>query len=89
MDQNPYSLVMNADKNAFSSLPNTTKFQLMTVLAYMWSVVFSLGVGSIMIFGTSVVFHMLILCGTFFTADLFRKARDGDISREAAYKHKD
>ena len=31
MDQNPYSLVMNADKNAFSSLPNTTKFQLMTV----------------------------------------------------------
>lgn len=74
-----YNLVMDADRNAFSSLPRTTKFQLMTVLAYMWSVVFSLGVGSIMVFGTSVIFHLLLIAGTFITADLFYKSREGTI----------
>lgn len=86
MIKNSYNLVMNSDKNAFSSLPKTTKFQLMTVLAYMWSVVFSLGVGSYIIFGTSVVFHMLILTGTFLTADMFYKAREGKLSNSETYK---
>ena len=81
MIKQTYSLVMNADMNAFSSLPRTTKFQLMTILAYMWSIVFGIGVGSITIFGTSVIFHMLLIGGTFITADLFQKARLGTISR--------
>lgn len=86
MMKQTYSIVMNADMNAFSSLPRTTKFQLMSILAYMWSIVFAMGVGSIMTFGTSVIFHMLVLCGTFFTADLFQKARQGTISHRSAFK---
>lgn len=74
-----YNMVMDADQNAFSRLPRAQKFQLMTVLSYMWSVVFALGVGSIFAFGTSVIFHMLLLIGTFITAELFYKSRQGTI----------
>jgi hypothetical protein len=74
-----YNMVMDADQNSFSKLPRAQKFQLMTVLSYMWSIVFSLGVGSIMVFGTSVIFHMLLIVGTFITADLFYKSREGTI----------
>ncbi len=84
-----YDLVMHEDKNAFSALPNIRKFQLMTILAYMWCAIFSLGVGSYVFFGTSVVLHMLVLIGIFFTADIFRKARERSMDHREAYRDRD
>ena len=89
MFKQAYDLVMDEDKNAFSALPKTVKFQLMTALSYMWCAVFSLGIGSYYMFGTSVIFHTLFLLGVFFTADLFSKARDKKIDHRDAYKDRD
>ena len=74
MFKEAYRLIMDDEENAFNKLPKIVRFQLMTTLAYMWCIIFSLGVGSYVFFGTSVVFHILFLLGLFFTSDLFRKA---------------
>ncbi len=77
-----YKLIMDDNTNAFNSLPKTVRFQLMTILAYMWCAIFSAGIGSYFIFGTSVIFHTLFLAGLFVTASLFDRARNNVISQE-------
>jgi len=81
-----YDLIMDDNKNAFSSLPKSVRFQLMTALAYMWCAIFSFGTGYYLFFGTSLVFHLLFIIGLFFTADLFSKARENKISSVAEYR---
>ena len=76
-----YKLIMDDNTNAFNSLPKTVRFQLMTVLSYMWCAIFSAGIGSYFIFGTSVIFHTLFLAGLFFTASLFERARNNEINQ--------
>ena len=70
-----YSLIMNPDKNPLAALPKSVAFQLMTTLAWLWSLVFSFWIGSLAVFGPSATVHVLLLIGVFFTADLFAKAR--------------
>ena len=45
-----YDLVMNDDENAFSNLPKTTRFQMMTVLSFIWSVAFTVSIGKALIY---------------------------------------
>lgn len=71
-----YSLVMNPNKNPLAALPRTVAFQLMTSLAWLWSLVFSLWIGSLAIFGPSAAVHVILLIGVFYTADIFAKARN-------------
>ena len=80
MIRQAYMMVMDDNTNAFNTLPKIVRFQLMVTLAYMWCVIFSIGIGSYFIFGTSVVFHTLFLLGLFFTSDLFQKVRNKKIS---------
>jgi hypothetical protein len=70
-----YDLVMNPDRNPLQALPKMVRFQFMVVLAYMWSVVFAVYVGTIALVGPSIVVHTILLIGVFFTADIFRRAR--------------
>ena len=70
---------MDDDTNALNKLPKTVRFQLMITLAYMWCTIFSLGIGSYAVFGTSIILHSLVLVGIFFTADMFQRAREGGI----------
>jgi hypothetical protein len=70
-----YSLIMNPRKNPLAALPRTVAFQLMTSLAWLWSLVFSFWIGSMAIFGPSAAVHVILLIGIFFTADIFAKAR--------------
>jgi len=70
-----YDLVMSSDRNPLATLPKKTRFQLMSVLAYMWTAVFVVWTGQIVLFGPSVVGHTILLVGVFFTADIFRLAR--------------
>lgn len=91
MFKKAYDVIMNENVNAFKYLPNYVKFQLMSTLAYMWCGVFSLGIGSFMWFGTSVVFHTLFIAGIFITAELFKRARNHELDHldhRKAYKNK-
>lgn len=69
-----YSSVMDPDVNALWRLPKVIRFQYMSMLAFMWSAVFSLWTGWISLFGPSALAHAVLLIGVFFTADLFRRA---------------
>jgi hypothetical protein len=70
-----YRSVMDSDANAFSRLPKTVRFQYMSILSFMWSGVFALWIGNMVLFGPSVIGHLILLIGVFFTANAFRKAR--------------
>jgi hypothetical protein len=81
-----YDMVMNDDRNPLSALPKTTRFQIMTMLSFMWSVVFTISIGSYMLFGPTVVAHLAILVGVFFTADIFRRAKSPSIHHRDAMR---
>ncbi len=70
-----YNFVMDHEKNPLSALPKMVRFQVMMVLSFMWSAVFTIWVGSIMVLGPTVLGHAAILLAVFFTADVFRRAR--------------
>lgn len=70
-----YSAVMDPEQNPLAKLPRVVAFQLMTSLAWMWSIVFSFWMGSLAVFGPSVAVHSMLLIGVFFTADIFAMAR--------------
>jgi hypothetical protein len=80
-----YRMIMDDDENPFNKLPKTTRFQLMTTLAYMWCALFSAGIGSYTFFGTSVILHTLVLVGIFFTAYFFYKAENNQIKNREVY----
>ena len=73
---------MDPNRNPLSGLPKVVTFQLMTTLAWMWSFVFSFWIGSLAIFGPSVLVHTILLVGVLFTVDVFRMARK---KRRASY----
>ena len=75
MFKRAYQIVMDDTKNPFMRLSATVRFQLMTVLAYMWCTIFSVGLGSYAVFGTTVILHTLVLCGIFVTAYYFKGAQ--------------
>jgi len=88
MLRNAYVSVMDDDLNAFSQLPKTTRFQLMIMLSWVCSAVFAVSAGTYYVFGTSVIAHTAILIAIFFTADLFRRARDGKVHHRDAMRNK-
>ena len=71
-----YRLVMDPNINPLSALPKMVQFQFMTIVAFMWSFVFSAWVGLLSAFGSMVGIHLVLLIGVFFTSAVFRKARE-------------
>ncbi len=78
MIKNYYNLVMNSETNGLSELPNIVKFQLMTLLSFMWSIVFTLMVGSYLVLGPTLLLHIFFLIGIYFTSEVFRKVNKSD-----------
>ena len=76
MIKESYSAVMNPEANPLKSLPKMVKFQLMTTLAFMWSFIFTMWIGSMHFFGPSAIMHTLVLIGVFFTAEIFKKVKN-------------
>ena len=74
MIANAYAAVMNPEVNPLRQLPKMVRFQIMTSLALMWSIVFALWTGMIMWVGPSMFVHAILLIGVFFTGDAFRRA---------------
>ena len=71
MIRNIYNIVMNSDYNGIANLPNMVKFQLMIVLSFMWSIIFTLMIGSFLVLGPTIVLHIFFLIGVYFTSEIF------------------
>ena len=74
-----YRAVMDEDVNALNALPRTVRFQLMTVLAFMWSAIFTIWVGATWTLGPTLAAHMLLLFGVVFTANIFRQTQQRSV----------
>jgi len=71
-----YSLVMDSRYNPLSNIPDTTTRHLvMQMLAWMWCIVFSTWMGSIVVFGVSATVHAILLAGVFVTVGVFETAK--------------
>ncbi len=71
-----YKLIMDSKRNPLSYIPdNNTRHLVMQILAWMWCIIFGISVGSITVFGISVIAHAVLIAGVFITAGVFATAR--------------
>ena len=71
-----YRIIMDSQKNPLSNIPDVnTRHMIMQVLAWMWCIIFSMYIGSMLVFGISAVIHALLLAGIFVTVGTFETAR--------------
>ena len=71
-----YNLVMDSRHNPLSNIPDTnTRHLAMQVLAWMWCIIFSMWMGSILVFGISAAVHAILLAGIFVTVGVFETAK--------------
>ena len=67
---------MDDSKNPLSNIPDVnTRHMVMQVLAWMWCIIFSMYLGSIVAFGISAIAHALLLAGIFVTVGTFETAK--------------
>lgn len=67
---------MDSRYNPLSRIPdNNTRHMVMQMLAWMWCIIFGISVGSVTVFGISVVAHALLIAGVFITTGVFETAR--------------
>ena len=73
---NVYKMIMDSKFNPLSNIQDVTiRHLIMQLLAWMWCIIFSMWVGSILVFGISAVIHALLIAGVFITAAVFETAR--------------
>lgn len=71
-----YNLVMNSSRNPLSNIGDmNTRHLVMQVLAWMWCIIFSMSVGSILVFQISAIAHALVIAGVFITFGTFETAK--------------
>ena len=76
MVQKIYNSIMRRKYNPLANIPNVaTGHLLMQLLAWMWCIIFSMWMGSVYVFGITVVAHAMIIAGIFITATIFYTAR--------------
>ena len=70
-----YCSVMHHNKNPLRHIPDPlSRMWIMTVLAWMWSIVFGIYVGSVIYMGISMAAHFILLAMVTFTATIFYEA---------------
>ena len=71
-----WKMVMDWRYNPLSNIPDmNTRHMVMQVLAWMWCIIFSMWVGSVVAFGISAIAHALLIAGVFITAGVFETAK--------------
>ena len=71
-----YQLVMDSRYNPLANIQDvTTRHLVIQMLAWMWCIIFSMWMGSILIFGVSAAIHAILIAGVFITAVTFENAR--------------
>ena len=94
MFRNTYKSVMDSRYNPLVNVQDvTTRHLVMQMLAWMWCIVFSMWMGSILVFGVSAVVHAILIAGVFITFATFETARKkpgyfGTLSRANGGEHK-
>lgn len=66
--------IMDETKNPLKSQSLPVAHMMMQLLAWMWSAIFSISLGSYFVFGITAVAHMMIVAGIFITMWVFQKA---------------
>ncbi len=66
--------LMNEKKNPLSKLPPMQRFQIMSLLGLMWTLIFCIGTGSWLWFGELAVAHTLFAMGFLVTGLTFHSA---------------
>ena len=67
---------MDSDKSPLRHIPNPqVRHMILQILAWMWCIIFSLYLGSYVVFGLSAAAHALILAGIAITVSTFETAR--------------
>ena len=90
---NIYKLIMDSRHNPLRNIPDmNTRHMIMQVLAWMWCIIFSMYLGSIVAFGISAAIHALLIAGVFITAGVFETAKRrpqyfGGLGRGAGGEH--
>ena len=76
MIKNTYNMIMNSTRNPLSNIGDVnTRHLVMQVLAWMWCIIFSMSVGSILVFQISAIAHALVIGGVFITFGTFETAK--------------
>lgn len=73
-----WDVVMNERRNPLRSFPLMTAHMLMQILAWMWSTIFAVAIGSYVAFGVSTIGHVLVLAGVFATLAVFQRAEQAE-----------
>jgi len=73
---NLYKLIMDSRHNPLRNIPDmNTRHMIMQVLAWMWCIIFSMYLGSIVAFGISAMIHAVVIAGVFITVGVFETAK--------------
>ena len=76
MFRSTYKTVMDSRYNPLANVQDvTTRHLVMQMLAWMWCIVFSMWMGSILVFGVSAAVHAILIAGVFITAATFETAK--------------
>ena len=67
---------MDSRHNPLSNIPDaTTRHLVMQILEWIWCIVFSMWLGSIVVFGVRATVHAILLAGVFVTVGVFETAK--------------
>tara|TARA_B100001094_G_scaffold290571_1_gene308214 strand:- start:795 stop:1067 length:273 start_codon:yes stop_codon:yes gene_type:complete len=70
-----WSTIMIVDKSPLGNIPNLmVRHMAFQILAWMWCIIFSMMVGSWIVFGISAIAHVLFISGIFITLATYRTA---------------
>ena len=73
---NMWHTVMDSRHNPLRHIPNlATRHLVMQILAWMWCIIFSSYLGSIIAFGVSAILHALLIAGIVITVGTFEVAK--------------
>ncbi len=76
MFYNVYKSVMDSRYNPLANIQDVTiRHLVMQILAWMWCLVFSMWMGSLLLFGVSATVHAILIAGVFITVATFETAK--------------
>ena len=74
-----WSGIMIRDNTPLKNIPNVmVRHMIFQILAWMWCIIFSEALGSFLVFGISLVAHVLLISGIAITFTTFQAAKKAD-----------
>ena len=88
-----WNIVMDSRYNPLSNIPDLqVRHLVMQILAWMWCIIFSMYIGSVVVFGVSAIAHVLLIAGLVMTVATFERAKNapqyfGPLGRSRTGEH--